>query len=220
MATLSVKVSIAPLGTPDFSLTQTQLKAWEVVRFDVGQGGTTSTVTAAPIGGCHYVKDCTVDVPVPVTFRIASELQDNIANAIANGEPKVTVNAHRQILARIQSHAHSHYRRVVTKVIPVWESDIKKDLNRTLPTSVAPTSEQERDIQARVARLVEYWVRELGYRTASDVHEWEKLDYPLIKKEMEGLHVWVAEAFPIPPLALGPVSRPTITFPPCRPKKK
>ena len=123
-------------------------------------------------------EDCTVDVPVAVTFRIASELQDNIANAIATGAPKVTVNAHRQILARIQSHAHSHYRRVVTKVIPVWESDIKKDLNRTLPTNVAPTSEQERDIQARVARLVEYWVRELGYRTAYDVHEWEKLDYP------------------------------------------
>jgi hypothetical protein len=220
MATLSVKASIAQLGTPDFSLTKTQLKAWEVVRFDVGQGGTTPAVTAAPIGGCYYVKDCTVDVPVAVTFRIASELRDNIDNAIANGAPKATVNAHRQILARIQSHAHSHYSRVATKVIPAWESDIKKDLNRTLPTSVAPTSEQGSDIQARVARLVDYWVRELGYRTAYDVHEWEELDYPVIKKDMEGLHVWLAEAFPIPPLALGPVTRPTITFPPCRPRKK
>jgi hypothetical protein len=53
MATLSVKVSIAPLGTPEFSFTTKQLNAWGVVRLNVGQGGASASSTSID-DGCAY----------------------------------------------------------------------------------------------------------------------------------------------------------------------
>ena len=52
IATLSVKVSIAR-SDPDFSFTTKQLNAWEEVRLNVGQGGTSAFSTSID-DGCAY----------------------------------------------------------------------------------------------------------------------------------------------------------------------
>jgi hypothetical protein len=218
MATLAVNVAVDKLENPDFSSTQKELKAWEVVRFNVGQGGTTVALSASRIGECNYVDDCKIDVPIAVTYMIASDLRDNIANA----QDVAQRNDHRAILLRIETHARTHYSRVVEKVIPAWVSEIKTDLLKTLPTKLAPTSENEDEIRARITPLVDYWVGELGFRMAHDVNEWERLDYPQLEKFMgnlRGVSVFLPQGFPIPRFLLKPESRPKVTFPTCRPKK-
>src|SRR5262249_47408378 len=150
MATLSIKVALAQLGNPDFNSTKKQLDAWEVVRFDAGKGGTPLALTVAQVAKCYYVTDCTIDVPIPVTYSIASELQDNITNAQSTAER----NAHKQLLMRIKTHARQHYTRVEKPLIPTWETDVKKDLARTLPSSTSATTEDEPAIRARLAPLV------------------------------------------------------------------
>ena len=76
MAKLSINVALANLGNPDFSLTQKKLDAWEIVRFDVGQGGTPVALKVAQVAKCNDVTDCTINVTVGVTHMIASEHQD------------------------------------------------------------------------------------------------------------------------------------------------
>ena len=174
MAKLSINVALAKLGEPDFSLTQKELDAWEMVRFDVGQGGTPVALKVAQVAKCNYVTDCTIDVPVGVTYRIASELQANISNA----QTKAEQNAHRQILMRVKWHAARHYTRVVELVIPPWKAEISKDLDKTLPSDVATTTEDEGVIRDRLAPLVSYWVEELGFRIEQEVNLWEQTDYP------------------------------------------
>ena len=158
MAKLSINVALAKLGNPDFSLTQKKLDAWEIVRFDVGQSGTPVALKVAQVAKCNYVTDCTINVTVGVTYMIASELQDNISNA----QTKAEQNAHRQILMRVESHAASHYTRVVKPVIPTWEAEIRKDLDKTLPSDVATTTEDDGAIRDRLAPLVSYWVGGAG----------------------------------------------------------
>ena len=167
----------------------------------------------------YYVKDCTVDVPVPVTFRIASELQDNIANAIATG----AAQGHRQRpppdpgadpiprAFSLPPRRHQGDPGLGERHQEGFEPDVANERRADLRTGTRHPGAGRPPRRVLGARA--------RYRTASDVHEWEKLDSPLIKKEMEGLHVWVAEAFPILPLALGPVTRPTITFPPAGPRR-
>ena len=218
MAKLSINVALAKFGNPDFSLPQKKLDAWELVRFDVGQGGTPVALKVAQVANCNYVTDCTIDVPVGVTYMIASELQQNIANA----QTKAEQNAHRQILLRVESHAASHYTRVVKPVIPTWVTDITKDLDKTLPSDVAPTTEDEPAIRDRLAPLVSYWVEELGYRIAQDVNQWEQKDYPnlqIFMQSLPGISVFLPNGIPIPKFLRKAPSRPKITFPPCRAKK-
>ena len=197
MAKLSINVALAKLGEPDFSSTQKELDAWEIVRFDVGQGGTPVALKVAQVAKCNYVTDCTIDVPVGVTYRIASELQANISNA----QTKAEQNAHRQILMRVKWHAALHYTRVVKPVIPTWEAEIRKDLDKTLPSDVAPTTEDEGAIRERLAPLVSYWVEELGYRIGQDVNLWEQTDYPHLEiflRSLQGIALFLPNGFPIP----------------------
>lgn len=216
---LSVTVSIAKLGNPDFSSTAKALNAQELVKFDIGMGGTKiDPLNVAQIGGCSYVVDCTLDVPIPVTFSIASELKDNIANATE----KKQHNAHRQVLARIESHARMHYQRVVNEVIPAWTKAIEADLHKTLPTDQAPTSLKEAELKKQVVELVEYWVRDLGFRVAKNVNDWEAADYPELEKFMRtlpGYDRWSALGLIVPKFSQTVPKRPAITFPSCRPKK-
>jgi hypothetical protein len=216
---LSVKVSIAALGNPDYGSTEKTLNAQELVKFDIGKGGSkVDPLTVAQVGGCNYVKDCTVDVPVPVTYSIASELKDNIANAA----DKQQRNAHRLVLHRIESHARMHYQRVINEVIPAWTKDIEKDLHKTLPTDKTPTSLEESKLKEMVVELVEYWVRELGFRVAKNVNDWEAADYPELEKFMRtlaGYDRWSALGLVVPKFKQTAPKRPAIAFPSCRPKK-
>ena len=218
MAKLSINVALAKLGNPDFSLTQKKLDAWEIVRFDVGQGGTPAALKVAQVAKCNYVTDCTINVTVGVTYMIASELQDNISNA----QTKAEQNAHRQILMRVESHAASHYTRVVKPVIPTWEAEIRKDLDKTLPSDVATTTEDDGAIRDRLAPLVSYWVEELGFRIEQDVNLWERKDYPQLEiflRSLRGIAVFLPNGLPIPKFLRKAPSRPKITFPACRAKK-
>jgi hypothetical protein len=218
MARLSINVALAKLGNPDFRFTKKELDAWEIVRFDVGQGGTSVALKVAQVAQCHYVTDCTIDVPIGVTYSIASELQDDIANAQTTAER----NDLRRLLMRVESHAVTHYTRTAKPVIPTWEAEIRKDLDKTLPSDVAPTTEDEGAIRDRLAPLVSYWVEELGFRTEQDGNQWDKADYPHLEKFLQGLRgiaVFLPLGFPIPKSLRKAPSRPKITFPECRAKK-
>ncbi|WZO98443.1 hypothetical protein EP7_000022 [Isosphaeraceae bacterium EP7] len=218
MAKLSVNVALAELKGPDFKSSMKTLNAWELVRFDVGLGGTPVTLTVSQVAKCNSVDECTIDVPIGVSYSIASELKDNITNAQTTAER----NDHRQLLMRIETHARAHYSRVAKPLIPDWEADIRKDLDKTLPTRKTPTSEDEGQIQARLAPLVAYWVEELGYRIKKDVNGWEKTDYPQLVKFMQNfrsLSVFLPDGLPIPKFASKPPKRPAITFPACQARK-
>jgi hypothetical protein len=216
MAGLSVNVSIAKLGTPDESFTAKQLDAYEIVKFLIAPGSArVGPLTVAQIGGCNYVDDCPIEVPVEVKYWVASDFQTAIANATTTAEK----NGWRSFRLRIKWHAEKHYDSVADSVIPAWKTDILKDLNKTVPTRGAPTSLQESDILLRITELVTYWVDELGYRIARDVNDWEQKDYPKISKLMtQVLPVFLPQGLPIPPFLLKPPSRPSIAFPACRPK--
>lgn len=220
MAGLDVTVHIPKIGTPDFSFTQTQLKAWELVTFNIGQGGIRiDPLTFAQMGGCNYVKDGGISVHVDFTFRVARELKESI-KAAQDATDKRLSNALHIILLHVEQHARTHYERVVNNVILTWESDLQKDLTKTLPTERTPTSLPESGIQERIADLVAYWVSELGFRMARDVNEWEREDYPKLEKVMHntpGADVFTS-GFPIPRFLKKQPSRPTIAFPACRPK--
>jgi hypothetical protein len=215
MAKISVTVSIDTLGSPDYKSTAKALDAYELVRFVVGQGGSRLDLGVAQVGGCNYVKECKIDVPVAVTYQVASDLKDNIDNA-ADVRQK---NDFKMILSRIESHARTHYDRVVKDVIRAWKSDVVKDLDKTLPTDKAPTSLTESKIKELVRPLVDYWVIELGYRVHQNVHEWEKEDYPKLQKFMIQHNMFVAN-LPVPSAPSKPSSsRPKTTFPACQVKK-
>jgi hypothetical protein len=214
MARLSVTVSIDKLGPPDYSSTAKTLDAFELVQFQVGQGGSRIAPTFEQVGECTYVKDCAIDVPIAVTYQVASDLKDNIDNAQSLREK----NAHRQILSRIESHARLHYNRVVTNVIPAWTSDVTKDLDKALPTDQAPTSLAEKEIMDRVRPLVDYWIAELVDRARQDVYQWEVSDYPEIEKFISRLGGFAVLAVPRAPRRKAG-SRPETVFPACQVKK-
>jgi hypothetical protein len=220
MAGLDVTVHIPKIGNPDFSFTEKQLKAWELVTFSIGQAGSRiDPLNFAQVGGCNFVKDCGISVHVDFTFHVARELKESIKDAHDAGNTPLA-NALHIILLRVEQHARTHYERVVNNVILTWESDLQKDLTKTLPTDRAPTSLPKSGIQARVADLVAYWVAELGYRMARDVNEWEREDYPQLEKfvhSIPGADVFLS-GFPIPRFLKKQPSRPTIAFPACRPK--
>src|SRR5262245_34124680 len=178
---MTVHVAIPALGKPDMYITTAHLDAHELVKFTIGQGGSSFKPNVLPIGGCNYVQDYILDVPVAVSYQIASEFQDAIDKAKARTD-KATANATIQILRRIKFHAVTHYNRVATKVIPLWQSDAAKDLDSTLPTKKTPTSLTDVEIQERAGPLVSYWVDELVYRMAKDVNDWEAADYPELDK--------------------------------------
>ena len=220
MAGLDVTVHIPKLGNPDFSFTEKQLKAWELVTFSIGQGGSRiAPLNFAQIGGCNYVQDCGISVHVDFTYRVARELQEHITDAATAGNTALA-NIHTNILLRVKWHAGNHYERVVNSVIPAWESDLQKELAKTLPTDHAPTSLQESEIQARIAELVAYWVGELGYRMARDVNDWERADYPQLSTFMRSPQIggWMPLDFPVPKFREKQPSRPKITFPRCQPQ--
>jgi hypothetical protein len=154
MAGIDVTVHIPKIGNPDFSFTEKQLKAWELVTFGIGPGGTCiAPLTFAQVGGCNFVKDCGISVHVDFAFRVARELKESIKDA-QDAADKRPSNALQIILLHVEQHARTHYERVVNNVILTWESDLQKDLTKTLPTDRAPTSLPESGIQERIADLV------------------------------------------------------------------
>jgi hypothetical protein len=219
MAAISVNLSVPKLGSPDYSLTSTQLKAWEVVKFTPGLGGTPiDPWEVAPIGGCNYVKACGINVTVGVQYFVAKEINDNIVGAV----DKQQSNAYRNLRLRIEHHARAHYDRVVKTVIPAWHKEIQKDLETSAPTDRKPTSLSDAEIQKQIVALVSHWIVELGFRIEKDVNDWEKQDYPELTKflrKLIGLDWFLPNGFPVPEFRKSAPPRPKIAFPACVPKK-
>jgi hypothetical protein len=228
---VDVKVDIPKLGSPDLSLTAKELgqrsrpsgrgsrpsDVWEVVRLIDGKTSL-DPQDVAKVGKCSFVKDLTVNVQFALEFFVAKELQDNADNAVRTQAPKSEQNFHRWLLQRVKTHAAQHYDQFV-KVITAWKDEVRKDLEKSLPTEKKPTSLKEVEIKEQIGVLVSDWIAELDYRLKQEAFQWEKTDYPQIEKQMKstpGAAVFMPTGLSLPPTPKSPASRRKVTFPPCR----
>jgi hypothetical protein len=228
---IDVKVDIPKLGSPDLSLTAKELgqrsrpsghgsrasDVWEIVRLINGTSAL-DPQDVATVGKCSFVKDLSVNVHFDLEFFVAKELQDNVDNATNSQAPTGVQNFHRWLLQRVKTHAAQHYDQFV-KVITAWKDEVRKDLEKTLPTEKKPTSLPEADIKKQIGAVVSDWATELAFRLQQEAFQWEKTDYPQIEKEMKsrpGAAVFMPTGFSLPPTPQSPASRRKVTFPPCR----